>query len=445
MTLTIGSCIVQHPVIKALRYTVSLAKLSYSLYQAYEQVKAISLQESLSNDDVLYETRYYYQSRRTELLNLLQEYQNLQQAVFAVTKQSSISHILFVKSQIVEQGKLLPKQDTELSYSLQDRQKLLELREQELRAIEKEIETIQISLVLQLQEQYDSVVTADGQLAIMLQDYQPLLSTQLTRANAYKKCEVSIIMLEALEYLEKMYGELSLLVQFYQHPHNAKQLKQSSTIEELCIQAQAQLSKIDSVSARMRSYIVNMQQGVCSSATVNGLVSSWTLNSIRQQVYAQRQEKEKEKQHNVKIKQASSTYAPPPNDPDPEEDDDIEKKYKKRKYTYETHPHDDKSNHFSLNPQVRKHGLCERRGHISDTPENERKMLDLVRNRKNRICWDKDDNMWYAKIQEDGSQLWASVRIESSEIQNCGLNEVPRSVDRFTGLNRSFSQKNLRK
>lgn len=53
------------------------------------------------------------------------------------------------------------------------------------------------------------------------------------------------------------------------------------------------------------------------------------------------------------------------------------------------------------------------------------------------FCLDQNENMWYACDRPDGTQLWASVRIQNSEIQNCGLNQVPRIADIRTGLSRS--------
>lgn len=42
-------------------------------------------------------------------------------------------------------------------------------------------------------------------------------------------------------------------------------------------------------------------------------------------------------------------------------------------------------------------------------------------------------NDWYARIDEDGSQLWAEVR-NGAIIRNCGRNRTPRPWDPETGL-----------
>ena len=41
-------------------------------------------------------------------------------------------------------------------------------------------------------------------------------------------------------------------------------------------------------------------------------------------------------------------------------------------------------------------------------------------------------NVWYARLQADGSQIW--VRVRGTEITDGGVNTVPRPWDSITGL-----------
>lgn len=72
-------------------------------------------------------------------------------------------------------------------------------------------------------------------------------------------------------------------------------------------------------------------------------------------------------------------------------------------------------------------------GHLADTPENRRLILELA---NDPTCFQGTDmwgNDWYARIDEDGSQLWAEVR-NGATIRNCGRNQTPKPWNPETGL-----------
>ena len=51
------------------------------------------------------------------------------------------------------------------------------------------------------------------------------------------------------------------------------------------------------------------------------------------------------------------------------------------------------------------------------------------------LCYlgpDKRENVWFAKILPDGSQLW--VKIRDGFIIDGGLNAIPREYNPYTGL-----------
>ena len=60
--------------------------------------------------------------------------------------------------------------------------------------------------------------------------------------------------------------------------------------------------------------------------------------------------------------------------------------------------------------------------------------MELINDSSCRVGTDAAGNTWYEKIQEDGSQLWASTR--GGVLQNAGKNVVPRDWDDATGFHR---------
>lgn len=57
-------------------------------------------------------------------------------------------------------------------------------------------------------------------------------------------------------------------------------------------------------------------------------------------------------------------------------------------------------------------------GHLSNTPENQRTLVNLVNNPANSLGTDQFGNQWFAQTLPNGSQLWGSAR--NGVIQNGG-------------------------
>lgn len=84
------------------------------------------------------------------------------------------------------------------------------------------------------------------------------------------------------------------------------------------------------------------------------------------------------------------------------------------------------------------HIFGNRPGHLADTPSNRQATVELVNDESNRIGVDGRGLTWYARMLEDGFQLWASVL--NGVVQNCGKNDPPHSWDDETGLSRNISK-----
>ena len=72
-------------------------------------------------------------------------------------------------------------------------------------------------------------------------------------------------------------------------------------------------------------------------------------------------------------------------------------------------------------------------GHLTDTPENRTRLLQLAQDSQYRLGVDIHGNIWHAKLLEDGSQLWVEYR--DGVIREGGLNLIPHEWDDETGLN----------
>lgn len=84
------------------------------------------------------------------------------------------------------------------------------------------------------------------------------------------------------------------------------------------------------------------------------------------------------------------------------------------------------------------HMFRESPGHLSDTPLNRQIIMELANNDANKVGMDGRGLIWYAKMEADGSQLWASVR--NGVVQNCGKNDPPHEWDDETGLSRNVKK-----
>jgi filamentous hemagglutinin len=92
------------------------------------------------------------------------------------------------------------------------------------------------------------------------------------------------------------------------------------------------------------------------------------------------------------------------------------------------------NNSLPMNPSQLSHIFRDDDGHLTDTPQNQQTLLNLVNNPVNSLGTDQFGNQWFAETLPDGTQLWGSVR--NGVIQNGGLNTIPRSFNPATGLSK---------
>ena len=81
-----------------------------------------------------------------------------------------------------------------------------------------------------------------------------------------------------------------------------------------------------------------------------------------------------------------------------------------------------------------KHIFRDAPGHIPDTPENRKLLIDVASDPSNLLCTDKHGTQWFAKNTSDGKQIWTTVR--NNFIRDGGINDIPRTPNFITGLSR---------
>jgi hypothetical protein len=80
-----------------------------------------------------------------------------------------------------------------------------------------------------------------------------------------------------------------------------------------------------------------------------------------------------------------------------------------------------------FHPDQADHIFGNRPGHLPDTPENRKLLLDTAADTKNLSGVDKYGNQWYARLLENGKQIWVEVWKDGT-IRNAGMNETPRPL-----------------
>jgi len=121
--------------------------------------------------------------------------------------------------------------------------------------------------------------------------------------------------------------------------------------------------------------------------------------------------------------QPISDIAPPPlppgQKPDRDEEQEQDSEQAKKKDSHPVPP--EGRNEFSDQEAQLKHNWSKRKGHMEKTPKNEKLVHDVANDPECYFGSDKHENHCYAKILEDGKQVWTEVRY--NKIKNWGINE----------------------
>ncbi|MFT9078668.1 hypothetical protein [Ethanoligenens sp.] len=102
-------------------------------------------------------------------------------------------------------------------------------------------------------------------------------------------------------------------------------------------------------------------------------------------------------------------------------------------YFSETGPTSNQSSvKLPQNKSTLNHIFNDNSGHVIDTPGNRKALVDTANDPNNYLGKDKYGNNWYAKHQDDGTQIWVETR--NGQIWDGGINNSLRSWNGQTGL-----------
>lgn len=346
--LTIGQIIVQHPVLALIGRTVSLTKLAISIYQRHQEYQqhVMALLDALRVQDVVIETRNYYEMRRKQLLDLLEHYKGMQRVVEVVAHKSVLNVALFSTGMVHGQEiALLPALQTELQYTVHERQRLLILRQQNLEAIEKEIQDIQLSIAIYFNELLDMHDALLADIDKLVKEYHQITELWDPAGIAcYSLSDLLFMSIKNLTFLDLYINQLEIIVQdlsFFmnicEQNQQASMLRQTSNVELLCLQIRPYVLGTLQYVSQLKQSVFNMQQMNYDLLQKYPVITQGTLQDFVAQAQKQLQNQNQQHKANIKIKQSQTQFTSPPDDPDEN------KNKKKRIYTGVSYHHKNSS------------------------------------------------------------------------------------------------------
>ncbi|MBP9764966.1 hypothetical protein KBD08_01385 [Candidatus Babeliales bacterium] len=438
LTIQIGSCCLTHPVVAAISRSISLIKYAWYLHNLYTdmQQRATNIQQIMQDQEIILATREYFQTKHQQLTDLLRQYTQLQQAVIALCNQSAINTALLMFPATTNQTtvQLIPLIAVELSYNPAQRQQLLEIRQKTLIELEQKITSIQIAVMLQLQDQYDRLNARLIEFAPLLQNTKNMSIQQVPYHDRFRASQIMHNMLyryiaakESLDSIVASCNTLSLLCQFYQHPQNAIILKQSTNLLDVCSEITQKITEINQYKPNTYSYLQQMIDATQHQALRSGLVLQQDINNIVLRLQNDRQKKNQQENNNALAKKSTIQFPTPPDDPDEED-------YNKKQFNIDDYQHEKNEICENMNDIV--HMFRDKSGKLKDNTETRQQIVNLVRDKRNCYGQDRHGVVWYAKRESDGTQLWAEVNPTTYRVRNCGINSTDniRTWNPLTGF-----------
>jgi hypothetical protein len=435
--LIIGQIVIQHPVLKTIRTGISLARFVCRLQKQAqllaEQYEVEELNVSVHENNII-EIRNYYEIKRTQLLEIFAQYQAMKNITEAISSRSVLGASLFANVSPYQCNiSLLPALSVELQYNTSDQQKLLIAREQDLANIEQKIIDIQISIAIYLNEimsayyehffYIDNLIEESDKITELWDpEYADIYNLQDLMHLTYKN---TIFLDYCVQCLEKTRKELTCLMSLYTQEPRTLLFQQSSNVQDVCNATQQHISQT-------QQYINSLKISITKSYQMNNellkaypVLNQATMQHFIHEVQQHLDEQEQQHKENISIKQSEIHYLPPPNDPDDDEE---------KNTVFDKNIHNHELNQFSENKDNVVHMFRNKDGKLTDTTENRQRILNMTHDKNN--CQGRDDrgNIWYMKVEPDGTQLYAEVR--DCRIVNCGFNKISehRIYDQARGL-----------
>ncbi len=425
-SISLGHIVIAHPVIALFGgIAASLAVVAYNAYKCYaKQTDGKDVCITNLPDPVILAERFYYEQKKTALKKVRQELLSIRDDLITMNGLSS-NHFTYQFLQRCAHWHDSTVQIISVNQEkcLSDKQKhsLRTTREKDLEFLEKQIEELQLILALHVNQLINNIKRLEDICVKMSSDIDETVECWNNNIHTITDTiaiqSYSSVLLEdfLINNLCSAYNELIMIADYYRACNN-ECIHRSTTIIRV-------LEKIIPDILKKRKIIVESKGCIHKDiAEAEKYFASHNIpivllkNQVKQGLEQQQRNYEIESLENIEKIVSGGGFS---NDPKKNDDDDenIGKECKQVEI-YEKnvlHIFRDEIGHFS-----------------SDTPANRRTLIQIASDISNFLGKCKYGNEWYAKILDNGKQVWASVR--NGFIRNGGINDCPHSFTIEVGL-----------
>jgi hypothetical protein len=309
---------------------------------------------SLYNLQAIQETRFYYSSKRQELIDMYQKLVQVQVGIFDLMRIKNIysisyAHNFISLASIVQHQQLfLPTIDYEYKLSSAQKMQLLKLRDEELEKIQKNIFDLHFYLVFYIneiierrdiaQKEYDQFSDDFRLVANKWNSYAP----QVPYSIALENYSMHFIWQNVLDNLESKTQEVQYFLNHYQSVANSCLISKTTNLQNMLIE---QLAINQNIFENIKDSRIRWQSNMIEVENYlknNNWLSQQLINNFKSKIQQQRMIKEKDllslaqnKKHAAgnalqnNSKKQSPIQTPNIKGPDKDPDDDWFEKLKK--------------------------------------------------------------------------------------------------------------------
>lgn len=396
----------------------------------------------LQNAEVVQQTRNYFDTKRRLLNSLHQDLIKIKNEVFAFVRPNNL-HTFDFSFGLLSQYKpilytlsTLPNMMAEVGSTIANKEKLIQLRQTELDKLQEDIFDTHLTLVLHITELIDRRNLAKQQLLDVIDPVNKdvnswnknLCNISVSVALAHYKTQ--FLWKEMLDNLELKTNELKYVMSYYEKLKNHFFMTKTTNFIDI-FQEQAKINKANLELIEKGNAI--WWSNMCSIEKFLTRHNCLTEQLVKQyQCAAQEYRAERDKNPIVFAQKRK---------------DDIKKQFSKESEDKkkggggggpEQDPDDPKIIGYFIAAIT--HIFQIKDGHLLNTPENRKLLLEMALNFKNyarRTIVEKTGTIkhWYGRILPDGTQLWDWAK--DGLIRDGGINKIPRSFDPQTGFCRN--------
>lgn len=307
----------------------------------------------------------------------------------------------------------------ELNYNDDQKLSLKQVRQAKLDCLEQQIFELQLAIGFHFNELIYLRDKAVDEFYIMEPEFNASInvwnSAEIKTNNmAISAYEVECLEVNVLQNIENRNQELKLAIQYYKSSNHTSLINKTTNISALIVEEEKRIYEIEHWLVAQKDHNANKYSITMQYFGNNNLIITNLKNLVGEKIKKHRETIIKKELEEAKKRRAS--IEPPE---EPEQD-----KEKKRV--------------IRISKDDEPHIFRQKAGHLPDTPKNRQDLIDLASSIKNFLGLDQHGTEWYAKIIENGKQLWATVRNEL--IRNGGMNDVPLIFNPKTGLSQLFKK-----